>query len=41
MRKVLDLGELHKQLRQTEEHEPHNRRISDILPSCVKTRAFL
>ena len=23
MRKVLDLGELHKQLRQTEEHEPH------------------
>ena len=23
MRKVLDLGELYKQLRQAEEHEPH------------------
>ena len=99
MRKVLDLGELYKQLRQAEEHEPHfdeelnpylldtvlpqlegeepirleqidfdqfdeedpltilkyyywqeircgkmrhiNGRIADILPSCVKTRAFL
>ena len=88
MRKVLDLGELLKHLRQTEEHEPHfvlpqleseepirleqidfdqfdeddpftiiryycwkedlcrnmhriNKRISDVLPSCVKTRAFL
>ena len=99
MRKVLDLGELHKQLRQTEEHEPHfdeelnpylldtvlpqlegeepirleqidfdqfdeedpftildyyywrgkifykkrphNKRVFRILPSCVKTRAFL
>lgn len=99
MRKVLDLGELLKHLRQTEEHEPHfdevlnpyllhtvlpqleseepirleqidfdqfdeddpftiiryycwkedlcrnmhriNKRISNVLPSCVKTRAFL
>lgn len=99
MRRVLDLGELHQQLRQAEEHEPHfdeelnpylldtvlpqlegeepirleqidfdqfdeedpftildyyywrenlcskmyriNKRISNILPSCVKTRAFL